>query len=123
MDQSKTAFHSEVSLSFPHFHPVAETVPVVIKEAEEQGLIYPNTGSCIFEGTSGSTGISIAGIARSRGYKARQLLTSRLEIVADSCVVDIVLPDDVAKEKVQILEALGAEVEKGTPALSSPSSN
>ncbi len=26
---------------------------------------------------------------------------------------DIVLPDDVAKEKVQLLEALGAEVEKG----------
>lgn len=28
--------------------------------------------------------------------------------------VDIVLPDDVAKEKVQLLEALGATVEKGT---------
>ena len=28
---------------------------------------------------------------------------------------DIVLPDDVAREKVQLLEALGAEVEKGKP--------
>ncbi|KAL8280810.1 hypothetical protein RQP46_006814 [Phenoliferia psychrophenolica] len=71
---------------------------IVIKEAEEEELIRPHTGSCIFEGTSGSTGISIAGIARSRGYKAH-----------------IVLPDDVAREKVQLLEALGAEVEKVRP--------
>lgn len=45
----------------------------VITQAEEQGLIHPHTGSCIFEGTSGSTGISIAGIARAKGYKAREL--------------------------------------------------
>ncbi|KAM0745956.1 PALP-domain-containing protein [Meredithblackwellia eburnea MCA 4105] len=70
----------------------------IIQEAEDEELIHPNTGSCIFEGTSGSTGISISGIARSRGYKAH-----------------IVLPDDVAKEKVQLLEALGAEVEKVRP--------
>ncbi|ORY89706.1 tryptophan synthase beta subunit-like PLP-dependent enzyme, partial [Leucosporidium creatinivorum] len=70
----------------------------IITQAEDQGLIHPHTGSCIFEGTSGSTGISIAGIARARGYKAH-----------------IVLPDDVSKEKVQLLEALGAEVEKVRP--------
>lgn len=70
----------------------------IIKEAEDAELIHPHTGSCIFEGTSGSTGISIAGIARARGYKAH-----------------IVLPDDVAREKVQLLEALGAEVEKVRP--------
>ena len=44
----------------------------VIQQAEEEGLIHANTESCIFEGTSGSTGISIAGIARARGYKARK---------------------------------------------------
>lgn len=43
----------------------------VIQQAEEEGLVHPHTDSCIFEGTSGSTGISIAGIARARGYKAR----------------------------------------------------
>ncbi|CEQ41285.1 SPOSA6832_03011 [Sporobolomyces salmonicolor] len=42
----------------------------IIQQAEEEGLLHPHTGSCIFEGTSGSTGISIAGIARARGYKA-----------------------------------------------------
>ncbi|GAA6060743.1 hypothetical protein JCM10212_003787 [Sporobolomyces blumeae] len=70
----------------------------VIKQAEEEGLIHPHSGSCIFEGTSGSTGISIAGIARARGYKAH-----------------IVLPDDVAKEKVKMLEVLGATVERVRP--------
>ncbi|BGP00368.1 Cysteine synthase 2 [Rhodotorula toruloides] len=70
----------------------------IIKQAEEEGLIHPDTGSCIFEGTSGSTGISIAGIARARGYKAH-----------------IVLPDDVAKEKIQMLEVFGAEVEPVRP--------
>ncbi|GAA6056081.1 hypothetical protein JCM3770_001959 [Rhodotorula araucariae] len=70
----------------------------IIKQAEEEGLIHPHTGSCIFEGTSGSTGISIAGIARARGYKAH-----------------IVLPDDVAAEKIQMLRVLGAEVEPVRP--------
>ncbi|KAK4054148.1 Cysteine synthase 2 [Microbotryomycetes sp. JL201] len=70
----------------------------IIQQAEDAGLIHPDTGSCIFEGTSGSTGISIAGIARAKGYKAH-----------------IVLSDDVAKEKVQLLEALGAEVERVRP--------
>lgn len=39
---------------------------VVIEDAEMQGLIHPNSGSRIFEGTVGSTGISIATIARAR---------------------------------------------------------
>jgi cysteine synthase len=38
----------------------------VIDDAEKQGLIRPYTGSRIFEGTVGSTGISIATIARAR---------------------------------------------------------
>ena len=38
----------------------------VIDDAEAQGLLHPHTGSRIFEGTVGSTGISIATIARAR---------------------------------------------------------
>jgi cysteine synthase len=38
----------------------------VIEDAEHQGLIYPYTGSRIFEGTVGSTGISIATVARAK---------------------------------------------------------
>ena len=42
----------------------------VIDTAERDGLLAPHTGSRIFEGTVGSTGISIATIARARGYDA-----------------------------------------------------
>ncbi|KAJ3037661.1 hypothetical protein HK097_003439 [Rhizophlyctis rosea] len=70
----------------------------VIQEAEEKGLITPNTGCTIFEGTVGSTGISLAVIARAKGYKCH-----------------IVMPDDQAKEKYELLEKLGATVEKVRP--------
>ncbi|KAI9463362.1 PALP-domain-containing protein [Russula earlei] len=71
----------------------------IIEDAEREGLLQPYTGSRIFEGTVGSTGISIATIARARGYDAT-----------------IVMPDDIALEKVKALEALGANVERVRPA-------
>ncbi|TCD64839.1 hypothetical protein EIP91_003587 [Steccherinum ochraceum] len=71
----------------------------IIEDAERQGLIHPHTGSRIFEGTVGSTGISIATIAKARGYD-----------------VTIIMPDDVAAEKVKALESLGADVERVRPA-------
>ena len=71
----------------------------MIKEAERKGLIQPNKGCTIFEGTSGSTGISIAMIAKAKGYNAW-----------------IIMPDDQAKEKYQLLEKLEATVEKVKPA-------
>lgn len=70
----------------------------IINTAEHAGLIRPHMGSTIFEGTVGSTGISIAMIARARGYRAW-----------------IVMPDDQAQEKYQLLEKLGARVEKVRP--------
>ncbi|KAI8983811.1 tryptophan synthase beta subunit-like PLP-dependent enzyme [Pilobolus umbonatus] len=70
----------------------------MIKTIEENGLLTPGTGSTIFEGTVGSTGISIAMIARAKGYKAW-----------------IVMPDDQAQEKYHLLEKLGATVEKVRP--------
>ncbi|KAF9462450.1 PALP-domain-containing protein [Collybia nuda] len=71
----------------------------MIDDAERLGLLRPYTGSRIFEGTVGSTGISIATIARARGY---------------DCT--IIMPDDVAEEKVKALKALGADVERVRPA-------
>ncbi|OCH88640.1 PALP-domain-containing protein [Obba rivulosa] len=71
----------------------------MIEDAERQGLLHPYTGSRIFEGTVGSTGISIATIARARGYE-----------------VTIIMPDDVAEEKVKALLALGADIERVRPA-------
>ena len=38
----------------------------MIEDAERDGLLQPYTGSRIFEGTVGSTGISIATIAKAR---------------------------------------------------------
>ncbi|KIY64946.1 PALP-domain-containing protein [Cylindrobasidium torrendii FP15055 ss-10] len=71
----------------------------MIEDAERQGLIHPHTGSRIFEGTSGSTGISIATIARARGYEAT-----------------IIMQDDVSQDKVNALLSLGATVERVRPA-------
>ncbi|KAN0116367.1 PALP domain containing protein [Russula decolorans] len=71
----------------------------MIEDAEREGLLQSYTGSRIFEGTVGSTGISIATIARARGYDAT-----------------IIMPDDIALEKVKVLEALGADIERVRPA-------
>ncbi|KAF8554766.1 pyridoxal phosphate-dependent enzyme, beta subunit [Imleria badia] len=71
----------------------------MIEDAERQGLLHPHTGSRIFEGTVGSTGISIATISKARGYDTT-----------------IIMPDDVAEEKVKALQSLGAEVQRVRPA-------
>ncbi|OQS01168.1 cysteine synthase [Achlya hypogyna] len=69
----------------------------IVEDAEARGLLAP--GGTIVEGTSGSTGISLALIARAKGYK---------------CI--IVMPDDQAKEKSDLLEQFGATVEFVKPA-------
>ncbi|KAJ1644975.1 Cysteine synthase 2 [Coemansia erecta] len=70
----------------------------LIEKAETLGLLTPNTQSCIFEGTSGSTGISLAMVARAKGY-----------------LCHIVMPSDQAIEKSQLLERFGATVERVAP--------
>ncbi|KAI8940257.1 hypothetical protein NX059_003959 [Plenodomus lindquistii] len=67
--------------------------------AEEKGLLIPHSGDTIYEGTVGSTGISLAAICRARGYKAH-----------------ICMPNDMAVEKSDLLLKLGAEVERVRPA-------
>lgn len=64
----------------------------IIQEAVKEGrLAVP--GGLITEGTAGSTGVSLAMVARALG-----------------CRCFIAMPDDAAIEKSQTLEALGAEV-------------
>ncbi|KAI8619650.1 tryptophan synthase beta subunit-like PLP-dependent enzyme [Chytriomyces sp. MP71] len=70
----------------------------VIEDAEARGLIAPHQGHFIVEGTVGSTGISLATIANAKGYKAL-----------------IIMPDDQAKEKYELLTQLGAKIEKVRP--------
>lgn len=71
----------------------------IINMAEDEGLLTPNSGDMVYEGTVGSTGISLAAICRARGYLAH-----------------ICMPDDVALEKSDLLLRLGAEVERVRPA-------
>jgi cysteine synthase B len=63
----------------------------MILEAEREGRLKP--GSVILEPTSGNTGIGLAMIARVRGYR----------FVA-------VMPDNVTRERRQVLELYGAEI-------------
>ena len=42
----------------------------IIDVAEEEGLLKPGRGDTVYEGTSGSTGISLAAVCRARGYRA-----------------------------------------------------
>lgn len=71
----------------------------IINTAEEQRLLTPHSGDTIYEGTSGSTGISLATLCRARGYLAH-----------------IVLPSDTTPEKASLLSTLGAAVSLVPPA-------
>lgn len=71
----------------------------IINLAEEQGLLTPHSGDTIYEGTVGSTGISLATVCRARGYLAY-----------------ICMPSDQATEKSTLLLKLGAVVERVPPA-------
>src|SRR5271165_909380 len=63
----------------------------MIRLAKEQGLLH--SGSTIVEATSGNTGTGLAMAAAIRGYR---------------CI--LVMPDKMAKEKIDLLRAYGAEV-------------
>ena len=64
----------------------------MIEDAEKIGILKP--GGTIIEGTSGNTGMGLALVAIQKGYK---------------CI--FVLADKQSKEKMDILRAVGAEVE------------
>jgi cysteine synthase B len=63
----------------------------MIEQAEKDGLLSP--GCMIIEPTSGNTGISLAMVAKLRGYRL-------------TCV----MPENVSAERRQLLEMFGAEV-------------
>jgi cysteine synthase len=68
----------------------------IIRDAEASGKLKP--GSVIVEGTAGNTGIGLATLAASRGYR-----------------VIISMPDNQAEEKYGVLKALGAELRLTKP--------
>jgi cysteine synthase B len=63
----------------------------MIERAEEDGQIGP--GQTILEPTSGNTGISLAMICRRKGYPLK-----------------VVMPDNVTRERTQLLRMYGAEI-------------
>ncbi|QEC49958.1 cysteine synthase family protein [Baekduia soli] len=63
----------------------------LIEDAEEKGAIGPDT--TILEPTSGNTGISLAMIAKRKGYRLK-----------------VVMPDNVTPERTQLLKMYGAEI-------------
>ncbi len=72
----------------------------LIEDAEEKGMLKP--GDTILEPTSGNTGLGLAMVGSLKGYK-----------------VKVVMPASVPPERVQLLQAYGAEVifshaDKGT---------
>ncbi len=63
----------------------------MINEAERRGVL--SKGSVIIEPTSGNTGIALASVAASRGYR-----------------VIIVMPDSMSRERIALMKAYGADV-------------
>ncbi|ODA80013.1 hypothetical protein RJ55_02971 [Drechmeria coniospora] len=63
----------------------------VVRDAEERGLL--RAGGTVVEGTAGNTGIGLAHVCRSRGYK-----------------LVIYMPDTQSQGKIDLLRLLGAEV-------------
>ncbi|KAI1268684.1 cysteine synthase (O-acetylserine (thiol)-lyase-like protein) [Xylariaceae sp. FL1019] len=63
----------------------------VVLDAEERGLLKP--GGVVIEGTAGNTGIGLAHVCRSRGYK-----------------LIIYMPNTQSQGKIDLLRLLGAEV-------------
>jgi cysteine synthase len=63
----------------------------MIEGAEADGLISP--GQTILEPTSGNTGIALAMVCRRKGYP-----------------LEVVLPDNVTEERIQLLRMYGAEI-------------
>lgn len=73
----------------------------LIEQAEKDGLLHP--GATIIEPTSGNTGIGLAMNAAARGYKAI-----------------LIMPDNMTKERINLLKAYGAEVVLTPAALRMP---
>ncbi|HEX3752301.1 MAG TPA: cysteine synthase family protein, partial [Streptosporangiaceae bacterium] len=63
----------------------------MVEQAEKDGLLHP--GSVILEPTSGNTGISLAMVAKLRGYQ-----------------LTVVMPENTSAERRQLLQMYGAKI-------------
>lgn len=93
--QKKFGLKSKILAKLEYFNPTGSVkdriAKAMIDEAEKNGYLHKN--SVIIEPTSGNTGIGLASVASSRGYK-----------------LIIVMPNTMSAERKKLMRAYGAEI-------------
>ena len=93
--ERELGLEARLLVKLEYFNPAGSSkdrvAKAMIEDAEEKGLL--KEGSVIIEPTSGNTGIGLASLAASKGY--RMILT---------------MPDTMSMERINILKAYGAEI-------------
>lgn len=95
--EKKHHLHAKILVKLEYYNPnqsVKDRIALaMVEDAEKKGLLKP--GYTIVETTSGNTGIGLAAIAATKGYKFR-----------------VYIQDQVSQERYQVIQAFGGETIK-----------
>ena len=87
--------HARIAAKIEYFNPAGSIKDrvawAIIRDAENSGKLRP--GDLIVDVTSGNTGIGLAAIAASRGYRAKSYVS-----------------DNISQDKIKVLRLYGAEI-------------